>query len=81
MSRFLAAAILALAALQCAVADDQPSEASLRELVALTGGKELVDGMFSQVDAMMQKSIQEALAGRQLTDDQQQILDRQLYGF
>jgi hypothetical protein len=75
MGRFLAAAVLALAALQCALADEKPSEDSLRELIAVTGGKKLVDGVFGQVDAMMQKSTQEALAGRQVTADQQRILD------
>src|SRR5262249_16135383 len=35
----------------------------------------LIDGMYAQVDATMQKSIQDALGGQQLTPEQQKIFD------
>jgi hypothetical protein len=75
MNRLLAVAVLALAALQCAVADDKPSDDSIRQLMAATQSRKLIDGMYDQVDAMMQKSINDALGGQKLTAEQQRIFD------
>ncbi|HEY6096117.1 MAG TPA: DUF2059 domain-containing protein [Gallionellaceae bacterium] len=77
MIRILMAVLLALSTLFPAFAAEQPaSEASIRELMVVTESKKLIEGTVGQVDAMMQASMQQALAGRPVSPDQQKILDQ-----
>jgi hypothetical protein len=56
-------------------ADTRPSEASVRQLLAVTEARKLLDGMMMQLDGMMQNSMQQALKGQTITPGQQKILD------
>ncbi|HEU0186301.1 MAG TPA: DUF2059 domain-containing protein [Gallionellaceae bacterium] len=77
MIRILMAVLFALLTFSPAFAVDQPaSEASIRELMTITDSKKLVEGTMGQVDAMMQASMQQALAGQPVTPEQQKILDQ-----
>jgi len=68
--------LLAYLAMCPAIAAEAPaSEASVRELLSITQSQKLVDGTMGQVDAMMQRSMKQALAGQTLTADQQRIMD------
>ena len=68
--------LLAYFAMCPAIAAEPPaSEASVRELLTITQSQKLVDGTMGQVDAMMQRSMKQALAGQTLTADQQKIMD------
>lgn len=68
--------LLAYFAMCPAIAAEAPaSETSIRELLTLTQSQKLLDGTMGQVDAMMQRSMKQALAGQTLTADQQRIMD------
>lgn len=68
--------LLAYLAMCPAIAAEAPaSETSVRELLTITQSQKLVDGTMGQVDAMMQRSMKQALAGQTLTADQQRIMD------
>lgn len=68
--------LLAYFAMCPAIAAEPPaSEASVRELLTITQSQKLLDGTMGQVDAMMQRSMKQALAGQTLTADQQRIMD------
>jgi len=68
--------LLAYVAMCPAIAAEAPaSETSVRELLTITQSQKLVDGTMGQVDAMMQRSMKQALAGQTLTADQQRIMD------
>ncbi len=68
--------LLAYLAMCPAIAAEAPaSETSIRELLTLTQSQKLLDGTMGQVDAMMQRSMKQALAGQTLTADQQRIMD------
>lgn len=74
MNKFLPALMLASLACQSAVADETPaSEASVRELLAVMDSRKAIENTLSQVDAMMQASIKDALQGKTLTADQERI--------
>ena len=74
MNKFLPALMLALLACQSAVADETPaSEGSVRELLAVMDSRKAIENTLSQVDAMMQASIKDALQGKTLTADQERI--------
>ncbi|HEY2677855.1 MAG TPA: hypothetical protein VGI65_12865 [Steroidobacteraceae bacterium] len=65
-----------------AVANDAPaSDASILEFLELTNAHQLVDGVKSQVDSMMDAAKQEALKGRPLTPERQQVLDHMVEKF
>ncbi len=71
-------ALLLCAAAICApayAADQPPSEASLRELLAVTEAKQLIDNSMSQIDAAIQNGVKQGLQGRVLTPEQEKILD------
>jgi hypothetical protein len=70
--------LLAYLAMCPAIAAEAPaSETSIRELLTITQSQKLLDGTMGQVDAMMQRSMKQALAGQStLTADQQTIMDR-----
>ena len=68
--------LLAYFAMCPAIAAEPPAnEASVRELLTITQSQKLVDGTMGQVDAMMQRSMEQALAGQALSADQQKIMD------
>ncbi len=55
-------------------AQDQPaSEASVRELMAITNSKALMEQMYAQVDGLMESVMKDALAGKTLTPEQDKI--------
>ena len=66
---------LCLAAFATYAAEQPASEASIRQLIEITQTKSLVDGMVSQVVAMMQNSMRQAAGGATLTAEQQAIVD------
>jgi hypothetical protein len=69
--------LLACLAMPPAIAAEPPaSEASVRALLAVTQSEKLLDSTMGQIDAMMQRSMRQALAGQTLTADQQKIMDR-----
>src|SRR5262249_47309663 len=54
---------------------EEASEKTIRELLDVMQTQKLMDGMTAQMDAMMQNSMKQAMAGRTLTPDQQRIID------
>lgn len=58
-----------------AAADQPASDASVKELVNLTQGRKTFDDVFAQMDNLMEASMKQAAAGRQLTPQQQKIVD------
>lgn len=73
MKKFIAIASICLASVS-AFADTKPSDASLDELLTITDSKALVDGMWPQVEAMMNNSAKQALGGATLNSDQQEVM-------
>lgn len=56
-------------------ADAPASEASVRELLAVTQAQKSVDSALSKVDGSMQAFFRKRMEGRKLTDEQQKLLD------
>ena len=57
-------------------AADQPaSAASAKELVSLMQGRKAYEGVLAQMDSMMDASMKQAAEGRQLTPEQQKVVD------
>jgi len=54
----------------------KPSDASIKELLAVTDVRKLLDNMIAQVDNMMQSMMQETLKGKPLTPAQQKLIDQ-----
>ncbi|MCW8127367.1 DUF2059 domain-containing protein [Microbulbifer halophilus] len=52
-----------------------PSDDSIHELMEVTQTKQLMDRAMAQLDGMMKSSMQQALAGQEVTDEDQKILD------
>ncbi len=53
-----------------------PSDESLRELLQITSSRKLLDNSMAQLDAIMQSSMQQALAGKPVTPEAQRTLDK-----
>lgn len=51
------------------------SEASIRELLALSEAQKLADNVIGQVDKMMHASMNQVVGGKQLSPEQQKIVD------
>jgi hypothetical protein len=51
------------------------SDASIRELLVVTDSEKLINGVYEQLDSMMQGMMQQTLAGHTLTPEQQTIID------
>ena len=64
--------ILAISAAQLRAAEPPPSVESIREVLAVTDVRKMVDGMFSQIEGMMMPSMQQAI-GRPLTAEEQKF--------
>lgn len=71
--RFLIAA-LALALSPSVLAS--PSDASLRELFAVTGTRQLADDTAQQADTMMQAAMRQALAGKTISPKEREVLEQ-----
>ncbi|TAK90143.1 MAG: DUF2059 domain-containing protein [Burkholderiaceae bacterium] len=52
-----------------------PTEESLKQLLAVTEVRKLVDGMMNQMDGLMKNAVQQALQGKPVTPKEQKILD------
>ncbi|MGI8437393.1 MAG: DUF2059 domain-containing protein [Chthoniobacterales bacterium] len=70
--------ILALTCASLSAADPAPSDASIRELLDLTGAKKILDTVLPQMQSMTQASIREATKGQPPTPEQQKLIDRSL---
>lgn len=58
-----------------ALAEDAPaSEPSIKRLIEITNSKKMLDGVMSQIDAVMKSSTQQALAGQKMTAEQEAVL-------
>jgi hypothetical protein len=55
--------------------DGGASEKSVRELMDLTGSRSMIDAMIGQMDAAMKSGMQQALAGKPVTQEEQRIID------
>ncbi len=51
------------------------SESSVRELLEVTKSRQLLDGMWEQMDAFLQEAMRQALAGKTPTPEQQAAFD------
>jgi uncharacterized protein len=70
----LAASLLALSA--NALADAPPSEASIRDLLAATEARNLIQDMSGQIDKMMEQSMGEALKGKSVGAEEEKVLKK-----
>jgi hypothetical protein len=68
--------LLAITCLTARAADTVPTEASIQELLTVTNVHKLVDQMIPQLDAMMQKSITEALKGQAIPPEAQKMIEQ-----
>ncbi len=75
MKLFALTLLALLAARPLHAEEPQATEASIRELIAVTESRKMLDGMWRQVDSAMQAGMKQALAGETLNPDQQKILD------
>ena len=66
--------IVCLAAGPVLAADAPASEASIQRLIEVTNARKTLDTVMAQMDDMMQSSMQQAMAGQQLTPEQEQIM-------
>jgi uncharacterized protein len=57
-----------------AVAETKPSDASLNELLTITDSQKLVDGMWPQVEGMMNNAAKQALGNTTLNAEQQKVM-------
>lgn len=64
-----------LFSVQATAADSLASVASVRELLAVTQVKTLMDSVFAQTDSLMRSTTQRQLAGQSLDAQQQKALD------
>jgi uncharacterized protein len=71
----LASAALFTTLAVAAPGDPPASEASIRQLLEVTQSRQLLDDLSAQLDQMMRTSMQQALAGKQFSVEQQKILD------
>ncbi len=60
---------------QVFAADSKPSDESIRQLLAVTETRKLLDNMMGQIDGMMKNGMQQELHGQTITPDQQKIID------
>ena len=78
--RMFSAAVAAISLLFSATTLAEPSnapasEASIRELMEITQASKLIDGVSVQLDGMMQSTIARSLAGKNISPEQQQVID------
>jgi hypothetical protein len=84
-SWFKACQLLAFALLVCspaAVAQEAaPSEASLRELLEVTGARDMSDTMLTQMDVAMKSGMQQVAEGEPLNDAQRKVIEEMSVAF
>ncbi len=67
--------LICLCAAAPSFAQDQPASAeSIREILAITKSKQLLDSVYGQLDGLMQKSVQDSLSGKELSPEQEKIM-------
>ena len=59
-------------------ADIPPSEASIHELLQVTRAHKLLDTVMAQLDDLLRRSVQQAMAGQPIDAGEQKILDAQI---
>lgn len=57
-----------------AIADIKPSDASLDELLTISESQKLIDGMWPQVEGMMNNAAKQALGNTSLNSEQQKVM-------
>jgi len=68
--------VLLVSLLACpALASSPPSDDSIQELLTVTQSRKLLDESMSQLDTMMQQTMQQMIAGKDLTPEQETILN------
>lgn len=73
--RALTAALLLLTGLPAALGEEPPAtEASIRELIEVTGASKMLDQMRPQLESTMDQMFQQMIRGKDLTPAQQQVL-------
>ncbi|HJU07800.1 MAG TPA: DUF2059 domain-containing protein [Rhodanobacteraceae bacterium] len=68
----------AFAALPAYAAENAANEASIQELLQVTQAHKLVDTTMAQMDGMLRKSVQQAMAGHPVDAGEQKILDAEI---
>jgi uncharacterized protein len=58
-----------------AASDEQPTAESVQQLLEATGSKTMLNTLMSQMDANMQRGMEEALKGKAVSPAQQTIID------
>jgi hypothetical protein len=67
-------AIVLVASWPAFAADTAPSEASVRELISITDAKKLLEGVYAQMDGMMEQAMKQALNGKAVTPEQEKVM-------
>ena len=66
-------AIALMATFPAFAAEKPASEASIRELLALTDAKNLLNGVYQQMDGMLEQSLKQSMGDKPLNDEQQKL--------
>ena len=75
MNKTAAALLVLLFSAGAAPADEAPpSDASIRELLAITDARNLVEGVRDQMNGVMDEAMRQALKGRTPSADEQAVL-------
>ena len=67
--------LICLAATLATAQAAPPSEASIEALLTVTKAERLLDGMYANIEQMMRQSMQAAVQGQTLSDEQRRVLD------
>jgi hypothetical protein len=73
MKKLIAIAGICLVSL-AAFAETKPSDASLNELLTITESQKLIEGMWPQVEGMMNNAAKQALGNTSLNSEQQKVM-------
>jgi hypothetical protein len=66
-------AIALMAAAPAFAAEKPASEASIRELLVFSDAKSLVEGIYQQMDGMLEQSLKQSMGDKPLNDEQQKL--------
>ena len=66
-------AIALMAAVPAFAAEQPPTESSVRELLEVSNAKNLVEGMYKQMDGMMEQMLKQAQGDKPLNEKQQAL--------
>jgi len=67
-------AIALLVSCPAFAADKAASEASIRELLDVTDAKKLLEGVYAQMDGVMDQAMKKALDGKPVTAEQEKVM-------